>query len=104
MDGTQYCSTQTWQYIKLYTCPSLLEFITDHLGEYQDKYSEAFSTFPRGFHFIVFRMKKFYAIAAIIAAVGAAPQGEIGKDKTEVLDEAENLVKKLSETSKLDRK
>ena len=49
-------------------------------------------------------MKKFYAIAAIIAAVGAAPQGEIGKDKTEVLDEAENLVKKLSETSKLDRK
>ena len=43
-------------------------------------------------HFIVFRMRKFYTIAAIIAAVGAAPQGEISQDKTEVLDEAENLV------------
>ena len=49
-------------------------------------------------------MRKFYTIAAIIAAVGAAPQGEISQDKTEVLDEAENLVKKLSQTSKLDRK
>ena len=51
-----------------------------------------------------FRMKKLYALAVLIAAVGAAPQKEISKDKTEVLDEAESLVLKLSETSKLDRK
>ena len=49
-------------------------------------------------------MKKLYALAVLIAAVGAAPQKEISKDKTEVLDEAESLVLKLSETSKLDRK
>jgi len=49
-------------------------------------------------------MRKLYALAVLIAAVGAAPQKGISKDKTEVLDEAESLVLKLSETSKLDRK
>ena len=44
-----------------------------------------------------FRMKHLFILAAVIAAASAQ-----AKDK--VLDEAENLVKKLSEASTLDKK